>query len=172
MVFILTSQKIEIAKSANEPRLRGLFAEDATAEAPLRAEKFGALNIETIDDARSWHKILPLSGLNRIRARQKNFSGDRKEFKKVSRAVGKKPKVFCTYNSLEFGISCEDISWNHRTSTPHRSDTNGIAERAERSLDEKWSADFPWNATSICEIFKISWKTGKHFLKGEFGEPF
>ena len=24
-----------------------------------------------------------------------------------------------------------------------------------------------WNAVSICEIFKISWKTGKHFLKGD-----
>ena len=62
-----------------------------------------------------------------------------------------KPKVIYTDNSLEFGKSCEDLSWNHRTSTPHRSDTNGIAERAIRrvkegtspvllksGLDEKW----------------------------------
>ena len=30
-----------------------------------------------------------------------------------------KPKVIFTDNSLEFGKSCEHLSWNHRTSTPH-----------------------------------------------------
>ena len=39
----------------------------------------------------------------------------------------RKPKVIYTDNSLEFGKSCEDFSWNHCTSTPHRSETNGIA---------------------------------------------
>ena len=66
----------------------------------------------------------------------------------------RKPKVIYTDNSLEFGKACEDLSWNHCTSTPHRSETNGIAERAVRrvkegtsaillqsGLDEKWSAD-------------------------------
>ena len=42
----------------------------------------------------------------------------------------RKPKVNYTDNSLEFGKACEDLSWNHCTSTPHRSETNGIAERA------------------------------------------
>ena len=41
----------------------------------------------------------------------------------------RKPKVIYTDNSLEFGKACEDLSWNHCTSTPHRSETNGIAER-------------------------------------------
>ena len=63
-------------------------------------------------------------------------------------------KVICTDNSLESGKACEDLSWNHCTSTPHRSETKGIAERVERrikegtsavllqsSLDEKWGAD-------------------------------
>ena len=66
----------------------------------------------------------------------------------------RKPKVIYTDNSLEFGKACEDLSWNHSTSTPHRSETNGIAERAVRrvkegtsavllqsGLGEKWSAD-------------------------------
>ena len=66
----------------------------------------------------------------------------------------RKPKVIYTDNSLEFGKACEDLSWNHCTSTPHRSETNGIAERAVRrvkestsavllqsGLDEKWWAD-------------------------------
>ena len=64
-----------------------------------------------------------------------------------------KPKVIYTDNSLEFGKSCEELSWNHCTSTPHRSETNGI-ERAActvkegasavlllSGLDEKWRAD-------------------------------
>ena len=38
----------------------------------------------------------------------------------------RKPKVIYTDNSLEFGKVCEDLSWNHCTSTPHRSETNGI----------------------------------------------
>ena len=67
---------------------------------------------------------------------------------------GENPEVIYTDNSLEFGKACEDLSWNHCTSTPHRSETNGIAERAVRrvkegtsavllrsSLDENWWAD-------------------------------
>ena len=66
----------------------------------------------------------------------------------------RKPKVIHTDNSLELGKACEDLSWNHYTSTPHRSETNGIAERSVRrvkegtsavllqsSLDENWCAD-------------------------------
>ena len=32
------------------------------------------------------------------------------------------------------------LSWNHRASTPHRSETNGIAERAVRRVKEGTSA--------------------------------
>ena len=45
-----------------------------------------------------------------------------------------KPKVIYTDNSLEFGKACEELSWNHRTSAPHRSETNGITERTVRRL--------------------------------------
>ena len=51
-----------------------------------------------------------------------------------------KPKVIYTDNSLEFGISCEQLSWNHCASTSHRSETNGIAERAVRRIGEGTSA--------------------------------
>ena len=50
-----------------------------------------------------------------------------------------KPEVIC---SLEFGKACEDLSWNHCTSTPHRSETNGIGERAVRRVKEGTSAVF------------------------------
>ena len=52
----------------------------------------------------------------------------------------RKPKVIYTGSSLEFGKACEDLSWNHCTSTPHRSETNGIAERAVRRVKEGTSA--------------------------------
>ena len=54
----------------------------------------------------------------------------------------RKPKVIKSDNSLEFGKACEDLSWNHCTSTPHRSETNGIAERAVRRVKEVTSAVF------------------------------
>ena len=53
-----------------------------------------------------------------------------------------RPKVVYTDNSMEFWKACEDLSWNHRTSTPHRSETNGIAERAVRRVKEGTSAVF------------------------------
>ena len=52
----------------------------------------------------------------------------------------RKPKVIHTDTSLKFGKACEDLSWNHCTSTPHRSETNGIAERAVRRVKEGTSA--------------------------------
>ena len=90
----------------------------------------------------------------------------------------RKPKVIYTDNSLEFGKACEDLSWNHCTSTPHRSETNGIAERAVRrvkggtsaallqsGLDEN-GGQIPWNANlPICETFKISCLMGKLHTK-------
>ena len=73
-------------------------------------------------------KILPLSGYNLTRVRWKlhrrrkgvyeNFSSRRKSRKSF------------TLTSL----------WNHRTSTPHRSETNGIAERVVRRIKEGTSA--------------------------------
>ena len=41
---------------------------------------------------------------------------------------------------MVFGKACEDLSWNQWTSTPHRSETNGIAERAVRRVKEGTSA--------------------------------
>ena len=52
----------------------------------------------------------------------------------------RKPKVIYTDNSLKFDNVCEDLSWNHCTSTPHRLETNGIAEREVRRVKEGTSA--------------------------------
>ena len=91
----------------------------------------------------------------------------------------RKPKVIYTDNSQEFGKSCEDLSWNHGTSTPHRSETNGIAERAVRRMKEGTSAVLlqsgldenggrvPWNVTVICGTYKISCLMGRHLERSD-----
>ena len=63
----------------------------------------------------------------------------------------RQPKVIYTDNSLAFGKSCEDPAWNHRTSTPHRSETNGTAERAVSRVNEG-------NISCIIAI-RLGWKT-------------
>ena len=45
-----------------------------------------------------------------------------------------------TENSWEFGKVGEALSWNHQTSTRHRSEINGIADRAVRRIKEGTSA--------------------------------
>ena len=96
----------------------------------------------------------------------------------------RRPKVFYTDNSLEFGMSCEESSRNHSTSTPHRSETNGIAERAVRRVKEETSAvllqsrlGYEWWADSVecyCNLRNIQDKLsdGKTPHERRFGMPF
>ena len=94
------------------------------------------------------------------------------------------PKDIYTDNSLEFGKACEDHSWNHCTSTPHRSETNGIAERAVRRAKEGTSAvllqsglNESWWAYSIeCYTYLRNvtdlLSDGKTPYERRFGQPF
>ena len=95
----------------------------------------------------------------------------------------RKPKLIFTDNALEFGKSYEDLSWNHGTSTPHRSETNGIAERAVRRMKEGTSAmllqsglDENWCAGSMesyCFLRNIQGRLsdGKTPHERRFGQP-
>ena len=74
-----------------------------------------------------------------IRAKTETSQATEKSLQKFLRA-DEEPKVMYTDNSLEFGKSCEELSWNHCTPTPHSSETNGIAERAARRIKEGTSA--------------------------------
>ena len=96
----------------------------------------------------------------------------------------RRPKVIYTDNSLEFGESCEELSWNHCTSTPHRSETNGIAGRAVRRMKEGTSAvlsqsglDNEWWADSMvcyCYLRNVQdlFSDGKTPYEWRFGMPF
>ena len=96
----------------------------------------------------------------------------------------KKPKVIYTDNSLEFGKACADLSCNHCTSTPHRSETNGIAERAVRrvkegtsavllqsGLNESWWADSMECYTYLRNVTDLL-SDGKTTHERRFGQPF
>ena len=74
-----------------------------------------------------------------VSMQKQNFTRNPEKLAKVP-GTERKPKVIYTDNSLEFGKACGDLSWNHCTSTPHRSETNGIAERAVRRAKEGTSA--------------------------------
>ena len=85
-----------------------------------------------------------------------------------------------TDNSFEFGKACEDLSWDQCTSTPHRSETHGIAERPVRRVKEGTSAvllqsglkvggQIPWNVFPICETSQISHLMGKPRMKDVLG---
>ena len=73
-----------------------------------------------------------------LSVQNKNFTGNSKKLAEVP-GTREKLEVIYTDNSLEFGKACEDFSWNHWTSH-HRSETNGIAERAVRRVKEGTSA--------------------------------
>ena len=68
----------------------------------------------------------------------------------------RKPKVIYTDNSSDLAKADEELTWNHCTSTPHRLETNGIAERAVRWVKEGTSVvllqsglDIEWWADSM-----------------------
>ena len=96
----------------------------------------------------------------------------------------RKPKAIYTDNYLEFGEGCEDLSWNHCTSTPHRSETTGIAERAVRrvkegasavlmqsGLNESWLADSMECYTFLRNVTDLL-SDGKTPYERRFGQPF
>ena len=126
---------------------------------------------------------LALNGSRRIRAKQKLHKKPREACKSSWGRRGNQ-KVIYTDNSLEFGKACEDLSWNHCTSTPHRSETNGIAERAVRrvkegtsavllqsGLNESWWADSMECCTYLRNVTDLL-SDGKTPYERRFGQPF
>ena len=194
-MFILISLKTEIARSVNGPKLQGLHAEDAMAKPDLELKNL--VNLITAD-----HKVLSDNCEPRNNHRYAVVVQDRatqwiqaypcktKTSQETQRSLQKfleperNPKVIYTDNPLEFGKACEDLSWNHCTFTPHRSETNGIAERAVRSvkegtsavllqsrLNESWWADSMECYTYLRNVTDLL-SDGKTPYERRFGQPF
>ena len=194
-VFILISLETEIARSVNGPKLQGPHAEDAMAKPYLVAVNFG--DLITADhkvlsencESRNNHRYavvvqdLAIQWIQAYLCKNKTSQETQRSLQKFLEP-DRKPKVIYTYNSLEFGKACEDLSWNHCTSTPHRSETNGIAERAVRRVKEGTSAVFSqsglnesWWADSMeCYIYLRNvtdlLSDGKTPYERRFGQPF
>ena len=150
-MFILISLKTEIARSVKGPKLQGRHAEDAMVEPYLVLKNFGDLitaDHKVLSDScesRNNHRFavavqdLATQWIQAYPCKTKTSQETQRSLQKFLEPE-RNPKVIYTDNSLEFGKACEDLSWNHCTSTPHRSETNGIAERAVRRVKEGTSA--------------------------------
>ena len=163
-VWKLIFLKTENARSARGQKLQQPRAEDALAE-PYLVQKILVIWLITAD-----HKVLSEGCESRNDHRYavvvqdlatqwiQSYPVKTKTSQETLRSLQKflepnrKPKVIYTDNSLGFGKACEDLSWNHGTSTPHRSETNGIVERAVRRVKE--------GTRHLCSIVAIrsGWK--------------
>ena len=135
------------------------------------------MNLETIIDTLSWHKIWQLSGYNPTRAKQKTSQETQKSLQKLLEPT-RKPQVIYTDNSLEFGKSCEELSWNHLRQ--HRTDRKqmGLLRELYAGLrkgflqyccNQVWVTNggrIPWNVllSAKCSRPVVWWE--KHHMKG------
>ena len=161
----------------------------------LRAENFGDLNTadhKTVSEScesRNNHRYavvvqdLATQWIQAYPCKNKTSQETQRSLQKFLEPERKR-KVIYTDNSLEFGKACEDLSWNHCTSTPHRSETNGIAERAARrvkegtsavllqsGLNESWWADSMECYTYLRNVADFL-SDGKTPYERRFGQPF
>ena len=136
-----------------------------------------------IIDALWWYKTWLLSSYNLTHVKRKLLRKPTRACRSSWSRPGNQ-KSFTLTNSLEFDKYWEGLSWNHCTSTPHRSETSGIAERAVRRIKEGTSAvllqsglDEMWWADSMecyCYLRNIQdlLSDGKTPYERRFGVPF
>ena len=189
-MFILISLKTEIARSVKGPKLQGAPCKRRNGEAVPRAESFG--DLITADhkvqrdncESRNNHRYavvvqdLATQWIQTYPCKNKTSQETQRSFQKFLEP-DRNPKVIYTDNSLEFGKACEDLSWNHCTSTPHRSETNGTAERAVRRVKEGTavfcnrvkSADSMECYTYLRNVTDLL-SDGKTPYERRFGQPF
>ena len=130
-----------------------------------------------------WYKTWQHSGHNHTHAKQKLLRKHRRACRSSWSRRGNQ-KSFTLTILWNLANACEDLSWNHRASTPHRSETNGTTERAVRrikegtsavllksGLDKKWSVE---PTECYCYLRKIQdlWSDWKTPYERRFGMPF
>ena len=131
----------------------------------------------------SWCRTLATQWIQAYPCKTKTSQETQRSLQRFLERDGK-PNVIYIDNSLEFGKACEDPSRNHCTSTPHRSETNGIAERAVRrvkggtsavllqsGLNDSWWADSMECYTYLRNVTDLL-SDGKTPHERRFGQPF
>ena len=131
----------------------------------------------------SWCRTWPPNGSRHIREKQKLLRKHREACKSSWSQIGNL-KSFTLTVPWNFGKACDDLSWNHCTSTPHRSETHGIAERAVRrvkegtsavslqsGLNESWWADSMECYTCLRNVTDLL-SDGNTPYDRRFGQPF
>ena len=166
-VFLLTSRKTQIARSASEPRLQ-------TGNTLLRAETFG--DLVTADhkvlnercESRNTHRhsvVVQDLGTQWIQSYRCKTKTSQETEESLPKFLEPKWKLKVIYidSSPTYGKACEDLSWNHRTSTPidpRRKEL--LKEQCAESwkghlqycCNQAWMKNgglIPWNAIAICE---------------------
>ena len=132
----------------------------------------------------SWCRTWPLNGSSRIRAKQQLLRIHKGACKSSWSPMGSQKSFFTLTIPWNLAKDCEDLSWNHCASTPHRSETKRIAERAVRrvkegtsavllqsGLDENWWADSMECCTYLRNVSDLL-SDGKTPYERRFGQPF
>ena len=140
-MFILISLKTEITKSLGGLKITRVPRKRRYDGPVPRAENVGDLitenqkNLSENCESRINHRYAVVVQDLTTQSIQ-SYPCKTKTFQKIQRSMQKflesnrKLEVVCIHNSLKFIKGCQDFSWNHCTSTPHRSETHGIAERS------------------------------------------
>ena len=191
-MFILTSLKTEIARSARGPKSQGPRAEDAMADPYLVQIFFG--DLITADhkvlsegcESRNNHRYdivvqeLATQWIQSYPCKTKTSQETQRSLQKFLEPDGK-PKVIYTANSLEFGKACEDFPGI--IVRLHHTDRKQMGLLKERCAELKkaplqyccnriWmkiGGQILWNVIPICETFKISCLMGKLHTRDVLG---
>ena len=193
-MFILISLQDRNCEICKRTKITRAPCRRRNGGAVLRAEKFGDLitaDHKVLSDnceSRNNHRYavvvqdLATQWIPSYPCKTKTSQETQRSLQKFLKPV-RNHKVIYTDNSLEFGKACEDLSWNLCTSTPHRSETNGIAERAVRrvkegtsavllqsGLNESWWADSMECYTNLRNVTDLL-SDGKTPYERRFGQP-
>ena len=125
------------------------------------------MNPGTITDTLSWYKISPLHGFNFIRVEK--ISQETEQNLRKFPEPSQKRKVF--FLTIHLNLTNPVKNSHHRTSTPYRSETKGIAERAIRQVKEKTSTVFlqsgldeKWSSESMECYCSLRLRTNKNLV--------
>ena len=195
-MFIRIFVKTEVSRSVNGPKITRAPCRRRKGEAVPRAENFGDLitgDHKVLSDnceSRNNHRYavvvqdLATQWIQAYPCKNKTSQETQRSLQKFLEPE-RKPKVIYTDNSMEFGKACEDLSWNHCTSTPHRSETKWYCGKSSAQsrrkapllyccnrVQMKVGGKILWNVTPICGTSQIYCLMGRRPMKDVLGNHF